>query len=83
MSFYVFVAVVFCRIEFTCVELQSFRIRMHPEFPALVVTGSWPLSLTLRAGSFGYLVSFLAMRFSILIIVVGASVSYVKLDVIN
>ena len=57
------------------VELQSFQIRTHLEFPALVVTGSSAPSHTLRAGSSGYLASFLVMRSSTLIIVVGAFVS--------
>ncbi|KAF8497819.1 hypothetical protein F5888DRAFT_1906594 [Russula emetica] len=46
------------------IELQSSQIRTHPEFPAVVVTGSWALLHTLRAGSSGYSASFLAMRSS-------------------
>ena len=63
--------------------MQSFRIRTDPEFPALVVTGSSAPLHTLRAGSFGYLASFLAMRSSTLIIVVGASMSLRNFDIIE
>ena len=65
------------------VELQSFQIRTRPEFPALVVTGSWAQLHTSRAGSSGYSASFLAMRSSTLIIVVGAFVSIQNFDVIE
>ena len=64
-------------------ELQSFRIRTHHKFPALVVTGSWALLHTSRAGSSGYSASFSAMRSSTLIIVVCASVSISDFDVIE
>ena len=62
------------------VGLQSSLIRAHPEFPALVAIESWARLHTLRAGSSGYSASFLAMRSSTLIIVVGASVSSYDFD---
>ena len=64
------------------VGLQSSQIRTHPKFPALVVTGSWARLHTLRTGSSGYSASFLAMKSSTLIIVVGASVSSYDFDVL-
>jgi hypothetical protein len=51
---------------------------MHPESPALVVTGSsqsWVPLHSLHAGSSEYLVSFLAITSSTFIIVVGTSES--------
>ena len=65
------------------VESQSSRIWTHPEFPAVVITGSWAPLHTSRAGSSGYSASFLAMRSSTLIIVVGASVSNSYFDVME
>jgi hypothetical protein len=81
-AFCILCAVVFADPSLS-VELQSSRIRTRPEFPALVVTGSWAPLHTSRAGSSGYSASFLAMRSSTLIIVVGASVSIYGFDVIE
>src|SRR6266403_3192619 len=63
------------------VELQSFLIRTRPEFPALVVTGSWAPLHTSRAGSSGYSAFSLALRLFTLIIVVGAFVSDSDFDI--
>jgi hypothetical protein len=46
------------------VELRSFQILAHLEFPALVITGSWAPLHTLRAWSSGYSACFLAMKSS-------------------
>ncbi len=64
------------------------RVAKFPNLDAPGVPGSgrnWVLDAFayIACWVLGYLVSFLAMRFSTLIIVVGASVSCVKLDVIN
>ena len=61
----------FCADPSLSVELQSSWIRTHPEFSVLPVTGSWAPSHTLRAGHSGYSASYLAMKSSTLIIVVG------------